>query len=181
MINVEIMQLLSILAVAGAATAFVLPDQQLMSTLEIKSRKSSDSVHRTFPSPLQIIKALENQINHAAGESKNILDQALSSVVGRASRAADSIQSTYSEVLLNAQDGLSNILGGGDHPPHHGGPHNPHHGHKPNQTIYQLISGSKYTTKLAELIDEDEELVKVRNLCNHWGLWFFPGWRSRRC
>lgn len=30
-------------------------------------------------------------------------------------------------------------------------------------TIYQLISSSKYTTKLAELVSEDEELIKVLN------------------
>ncbi|KAF2005206.1 FAS1 domain-containing protein [Amniculicola lignicola CBS 123094] len=49
-------------------------------------------------------------------------------------------------------------------PPHHGKPkHPPHHDHKPNETIYQLISKSKYTTKLAKLIDEYDDLVQVLN------------------
>ena len=53
-------------------------------------------------------------------------------------------------------------------PPHHGPPHDghpahpPHHG-KPNQTVYQLISKSKYTTKLAKLIDEFPDLVDKLN------------------
>ncbi|EOD52303.1 putative fasciclin domain family protein [Neofusicoccum parvum UCRNP2] len=34
---------------------------------------------------------------------------------------------------------------------------------KPNQTVYELISKSKYTTKLAKLINDDPELVKVLN------------------
>ncbi|KAK3079147.1 hypothetical protein LTS18_005614 [Coniosporium uncinatum] len=58
-----------------------------------------------------------------------------------------------------------------DDPPHHGPPHHgpPHHGphdpdhHKPNMTVYQLISESKYTTKLAKLINEDHELVQILN------------------
>ncbi|KAF4304540.1 hypothetical protein GTA08_BOTSDO07722 [Botryosphaeria dothidea] len=49
-----------------------------------------------------------------------------------------------------------------DKPPHKDRPHRPPH-HKPNQTVYELIANSKYTTKLAELINDDPELVKVLN------------------
>ena len=56
-------------------------------------------------------------------------------------------------------------------PPHHGPPHHkipgvpvkpPQHG-EPNQTVYQLISESKYTTKLAKLLDDYPELIKTLN------------------
>lgn len=51
-------------------------------------------------------------------------------------------------------------------PPHHGKPrHPPHHG-KPNLTVYELISKSKYTTKLAKLIDEYDDLVETLNGTN---------------
>lgn len=59
-----------------------------------------------------------------------------------------------------------------DEPPHHGPPHDgpphrkphhpPHHD-KPNQTVYELISSSKYTTKLTKLINEYPEVVKALN------------------
>lgn len=56
-----------------------------------------------------------------------------------------------------------------DHPPHHGPPHHkdphykdPHHG-PPNQTVYQLIASSKYTTKLAGLINDFPDLVDALN------------------
>ncbi|OJD31965.1 fasciclin domain family protein [Diplodia corticola] len=49
-----------------------------------------------------------------------------------------------------------------DKPPHKGRPHHPPH-HKPNQTVYELIANSKYTTKLAKLINDDDELVKLLN------------------
>jgi uncharacterized surface protein with fasciclin (FAS1) repeats len=52
-------------------------------------------------------------------------------------------------------------------PPHHGPPHHgkPHHGHdgKPNLTVYELISKSKYTTTLAKLINEYDDLVEILN------------------
>ncbi|KAF2131138.1 FAS1 domain-containing protein [Dothidotthia symphoricarpi CBS 119687] len=52
----------------------------------------------------------------------------------------------------------------GPPPPHHGPPHHgkPHHG-KPNMTVYELISKSKYTTKLAKLIDKYDDLVETLN------------------
>ncbi|CAO2651200.1 Nn.00g094970.m01.CDS01 [Neocucurbitaria sp. VM-36] len=62
-------------------------------------------------------------------------------------------------------------------PPHHGPPHHepPHHGpshhgkprhpphEKPNRTVYELINESKYTTKLAKLINEYDDLVETLN------------------
>lgn len=63
------------------------------------------------------------------------------------------------------------------HPPHQGGddhdhPHPPHHGpphrgrgphRKSNMTVYQLISTSNYTTKLAKWVDEYPDIVKALN------------------
>jgi len=48
------------------------------------------------------------------------------------------------------------------HPPHHGKPRHPHHG-KPNLTVYELINTSKYTTKLAKLINGYPDLVEILN------------------
>ncbi|KAF9639348.1 putative fasciclin domain family protein [Lasiodiplodia theobromae] len=49
-----------------------------------------------------------------------------------------------------------------DRPPHKGRPDHPPR-HKPNQTVYELIAKSKYTTKLAKLINDDAELVELLN------------------
>ena len=50
-------------------------------------------------------------------------------------------------------------------PPHHGGPHHPPHDgdDKPNRTVYELINESKYTTKLAKLINKYDDLVETLN------------------
>lgn len=54
-----------------------------------------------------------------------------------------------------------------DGPPHEGPPHHkkPHHGDhgKPNRTVYELINESKYTTKLAKLINEYDDIVQLLN------------------
>jgi len=50
----------------------------------------------------------------------------------------------------------------GPRPPHHKKPHCPKHG-TANYTIYQLIAGSNYTTKLAKLINEYPDLVETLN------------------
>lgn len=48
-------------------------------------------------------------------------------------------------------------------PPHHGKPHHPPHHEPSNLTVYELISKSNYTTKLAKLIDEYPDLVEKLN------------------
>jgi uncharacterized surface protein with fasciclin (FAS1) repeats len=50
-----------------------------------------------------------------------------------------------------------------DHPPHHDDPHHPPHHDKPNRTVYELINESKYTTKLAKLINEYDDIVELLN------------------
>ncbi len=55
---------------------------------------------------------------------------------------------------------------------HHG--HHGHHDHKPNMTIYELIKASKYTTRLAQVIDEDGDLVSVLNSTSSNYTFFAP-------
>lgn len=56
----------------------------------------------------------------------------------------------------------------GKKPPHHGppgkGPHGPHHPHhRANETVWELISKSKYTTKLAAALKDFPDLVDKLN------------------
>ncbi|KAJ4297852.1 hypothetical protein N0V90_005751 [Kalmusia sp. IMI 367209] len=63
-------------------------------------------------------------------------------------------------------------------PPHRGRPHHPPHHGKPNQTVYELIKASKYTTKLAKLLDEFPDLVdKLNVLLYHVSEEFYPAGR----
>ena len=94
-----------------------------------------------------------------------------------ATRFGENLESAFAgeEWLQTADYDLD--LVDADKPPHRGPPHRgppghgpgkkrphhpPHHG-KPNLTVYELIAKSKYTTKLAKLIGEFDDLVELLN------------------
>jgi uncharacterized surface protein with fasciclin (FAS1) repeats len=71
-------------------------------------------------------------------------DEATDAVQTSLEHAADAVQAQWDEVA-------SSFAGG-------------HHGHEfPEQTIYQVISESNYTTKFAKLVDEHPAVVKLLN------------------
>ena len=107
--------------------------------------------------------------------AQDVLDDTLNTV----KETADNIYSRFQEAGANIESWLegssfddASIQFSEDDrhpphhdPPHHGGPHHPpHDGHdKPNRTVYELINESKYTTKLAELINKYDDLVETLN------------------
>lgn len=146
------------LSLLGSSTAFVLPDEQTFNQL---------SIHDT-------VKNAEESIVQVFEETKDILDRAFESAATAVDGTLDSIHFAYVDGWLNgglfhdefaSEKEVESWLAGDEefmsHPPHHHHPHHPHHGS--NKTVYQLISESKYTTKLAKLIDEHEDIVDVLN------------------
>ncbi|KAF1929274.1 FAS1 domain-containing protein [Didymella exigua CBS 183.55] len=117
---------------------------------------------------------------------KELLDNARDILDSTYYRVKDSAQDIYTRLHDATADVESWLEGssfddatinfGGDdhrphHPPHDGPPHYgpPHHGgphdgdDKPNRTVYELINESKYTTRLAELINKYDDLVETLN------------------
>lgn len=146
------------LSLLGSSTAFVLPDKQTFNQL---------SIHDT-------VKNAEESIVQVFEETRDILDRAFESAATAFDGTLDCIHSAYVDGWLNQglfhdqlgseRDAESWLAGDEEflsHPSHHHHPHHPHHGS--NKTVYQLISESKYTTKLAKLIDEHEDIVDVLN------------------
>ena len=149
------------LSLLGPSIAFVLPDDQTFSQLAIHDK----------------VKNVEDSIVQAFEETRDILDRAFESATAVFDGTLESIQSAYVDGWLNGGQYFEQFRGEKDfegqvleeeellfhspyrHHPHH--PHHPHHGS--NKTIYQLISESKYTTKLAKLIDEYDDIVDVLN------------------
>ncbi|KAF2737595.1 FAS1 domain-containing protein [Polyplosphaeria fusca] len=133
----------------------------------------------------EVFEKLEKAGQHLLGKaqdaienSRNALDDAFGQAVDTAKHVGDTAYSRIHEAGCDVEGWLQGSPfvdeleephhpphhGPPHHgPPHHGKPHHPDHGHKPNLTIYQLISKSKYTTKLAELIDEYDDLVETLN------------------
>jgi uncharacterized surface protein with fasciclin (FAS1) repeats len=108
---------------------------------------------------------------HFIGQTQGVLNDAFE----KASSAVQNVGDTYHRVQEFGCDVDSWLEGSPfeesvmeheedpHHPPHHGKPHHPPHHEKPNMTIYEMISKSKYTTKLVELVNEYEDLVQLLN------------------
>ena len=174
------MKLIQILPLAALSIAFVIPDEQVMSQVAIESDRAPDSFLEKIPSKDETIKQFEDSFTKLIDTSKNALDDAIEYATDTHEAVSDKAYETAYHVsswLDSAADRVQEV--GEDVVPffedeekHHGGKgrkgrkgRKGHHGHckKPNLTVYELISKSKYTTKLAALINEYEDVVELLN------------------
>ncbi|GAB7346692.1 hypothetical protein MBLNU459_g1811t1 [Dothideomycetes sp. NU459] len=178
---------------ALGAKAFVVPNEQVFSELAIEDTRgqatqepkwSKDEVLDSFKKHLSEIEStVESEVDQASSRTRNILDDALAYMSDTSDEFSSALEGTLFDAKSwidsaadSAFDALDDDHEGHPHgrpphrkhphdrPPHHGPPHHgpPHH-HKPNLTVYQLIAESKYTTKLAKLINEYPDLVEALN------------------
>ena len=153
------MKFLNILPLAALSTAFVIPDEQVMSQVSIESHRVPESAFDNLPTTEQAITEFENTVSKLTDTSKDAFDEAIDYVT----ETGEDVYSKAHETGFAAQawlDSASNSIEDlGKHGKHG------HHGHckKPNMTVYELIAKSKYTTKLAALINEYEDLVELLN------------------
>ena len=145
---------------AAFASALVLPEAELMSQIAIEPRPAPNSGFNELSGKAhELFDDLEDTVSNFLDSSTTILDQA----IDYAKEAGDAVQEKCHETAFDAQSWIqsaaTDIEDFGKHHGHHG-----HHGHhKPNLTVYELIAKSKYTTKLAALINEYEDLVELLN------------------
>lgn len=163
------MKFISILPFVGLGAAFIVPNEQIFSELAIEDHRQSQESSSSSPSVQASV------VEHA----RNALDEALADVTDLTKSVSTKIHETAFDAqawLDSAADEVSEFFDekpphrGPPHrgPPHHGRPdhdrpHHPPHHHKPNLTVYELIAQSKYTTKLAELINDYPDLVDALN------------------
>ncbi|TKA22830.1 hypothetical protein B0A50_07730 [Salinomyces thailandicus] len=172
-----------VLPLAAASSAFVLPPQEQLQDLAIEANhRGNDWYSEAVKEKNDLVDSLKKHYEEVEDttldawskfydSSKSALDDAFEyasetadSVKDKASDASAQVESwlrTESDDLYDSFDDPH------DGPPHHGPPHHrphhpPHHG-PPNQTVYQLISESKYTTRLAKLINKYDDLVEILN------------------
>lgn len=159
------MKFTTVLPLAALSTAFVIPDEQVAQQLQLE--KSSSFLDNVRDNVKDIWSNTEEKVHEAVKYTENAFDAAVDITTKAGKGAAKSIEDYENMARFETQqwlDSASSLLESIDHPhhpPHHGPPH--HGDHKPNQTIYQLIAGSKYTTKLAKLINEFPDIVDVLN------------------
>ncbi|KAF6219589.1 hypothetical protein HO133_004058 [Letharia lupina] len=171
------MKLIQILPLAALSTAFVIPEEQVMSQVAIESDRAPDSFLEKIPSKDEAIKQFHNSFTKLIDTSKNAFDDAIEYATETTEEVSDKAYETAYHVsswLDSATDRIQElgeevVLFSEDDEEHHGGKgrkgRKGHHGHckKPNLTVYELISKSKYTTKLAALIDEYEDVIELLN------------------
>lgn len=167
-----------VLSLAALGSALVLPDEQMASQMIVQPKEAPKSILNKLPT----LSGIKDSVREAVEFSENALDNAIQA----ASRYHENHRSSFScfhsmtafdvhgwlesgEYAIDGEDIFDHDEEDHPHPPHrkpHHPPHHkkPHHGHgKPNLTVYELIAKSKYTTKLAKLINEYPDLVETLN------------------
>jgi uncharacterized surface protein with fasciclin (FAS1) repeats len=164
----------ALLPLVAITSAFVLPDESM--TAQILESKTNNQP-QTFFDRVQgdidsVWTGVEETFKNAKALSTNALDAALNAATDVGTQAKAVFECSHSMSKFDISSWLEDYTPEIDfdsavekpehphHPPHH---KHPHHSHKPNKTIYELISSSKYTTKLAALVDEFPDLVEVLN------------------
>ncbi|KAL9092857.1 MAG: hypothetical protein Q9165_004275 [Trypethelium subeluteriae] len=165
------MRFTQLVPLAAVATAFVVPDEQILKDVAIETKSKAKSLYESLPSQLDVLGSLRDAANEVVELNKNAFDRALD----YAAKSGETAYETIHEVGYDAEAWLQTTKNSFDDVvleeapmqiknaltdrPHHG--HHPHH--KPNRTVYELINESKYTTKLAKLINDNEDLVELLN------------------
>lgn len=155
---------------AVATRAFVIPDEATANELRIQAKDGLGSSRELIRSS-DIRSAFDGIVSTIVEKSHDAVDDVIALAIEAGSSAMSSFGRAKSMAGLAAQsraldtDG-ADFLAERDCDGHGRHGHHGHGCHKSNLTVYQLISKSKYTTKLAKLIDEDEDLVKVLNSTN---------------
>ena len=181
------MKFSSLLPFVVATSAFVVPSEQVLEDVAIednhreiswydhvvseKNRFVSDA-KESFDEYYHELKEKSKEAwDNAAEYSGNAIDEAFE----QANEVADSVSESVHDSASGARSYVESCLGDiyeafeedEQRPPHrkpdHGRkPHHPPH-RKPNLTVYQLIAESKYTTKLAKVISQFDDIVEALN------------------
>ena len=163
--NQVAMKSFSLLALAAISSAFVIPDVDTAQALRVQLQEpESESLWQNAEN---LWSSAEEKARSLVGCAKHKLKDAADTAYETVVKYDEEFRTAFAgDDWLASPEGDEDLV---DRPPHHGPPdhhrphHPPHHHGPPNQTVYQLISESKYTTKLAGLINEYPDLVKVLN------------------
>ena len=160
------MRLAYVLPFAALSAAFVVPDQNVfMNDVQIESRRETKppaSLADKVPTHGELAGTVDAAIKKLTKATKNAIDHTFGCAEAaeekahqKAKQTADFAKSWLDSASADVEDHWNH-----DYQAQHG---HHHHHHKPNQTLYQLIAGSKYTTKLAEYINEYDDIVSLLN------------------
>jgi len=172
------MKLSTLLPLAAFSGAFVIVDEGVLNQVAIETKETSKSFSDKVPSKDNVVSYIEDTFEEVAAFSENAFDKAMHAVTGVSAFQCHSSMTGFDprSWLDTAVFSFEDVEEPEDfdilevmedrpkkphHPPHHKKPH------KSNMTIYEMISKSPYTTKLAKLISGFDDLVDILNSTSH--------------
>ena len=170
------MKLIRFLPFAAFASAFVIPDEEVISQITIESHQAPESVLDRLPSKDQAITEFENTFSKLIDTSKTAFDQALVYAAETGEEASTKGHEAAFDAKAWFESAANRVEDLGKHG--HGKPNltvgtlanNSFHRDVRKQVliwhrqqVYQLIAESKYTTKLAALVNEYPDVVELLN------------------
>ena len=161
------MKLLHPVFLAALSRAFVIPPEGVLEQVAVESHRAFSSVPQELSSlgegAHELISAAEDAFQKAVRHGRDVGPSQIESLknsIAHGPSALDDL-SCEGEALHEARWGRLPDFWKPKRPHK---PKKPHHGHhKSNKTVYELIAGSKYTTKLAGLINKYDDLVTLLN------------------
>lgn len=154
------MRLLNFVPLIAVTEALVLPTAEQLQDLEIRESRHGHCLDNIISEKDYLVHKSKDFFNRWSGSAEEAFHQAYQTTSDEIESLSDKFTETTSDAKSWLSAYTSNLYEDIDaRPPHHGD--DPHH--EPNMTVYQLIAGSKYTTKLAKLINEFDDLVEALN------------------
>lgn len=157
------MRYFNLLPLAALSAALVIPDEEIISQIAIESHRTPNPVSDKIR-PKDDVSKLSTDVHHTFSKfidtSKGTLDQAIDYAQG----TSEKVQKSCHQTAFDAWSWLESTSGDVEQKIKDIGEHDKQdYHHEPNMTVYELIANSKYTTKLAALINEFEDLVQILN------------------
>ena len=147
------MKSVQILSLAALGVAFVIPNEQMLNQVSFEAPDKGsfrDAISKTVHSTDELFDNVEKGIEQLFEDSSSAFEQAKNRISANTKDLTDStsMYMEHLESVFEEHDNQFQSTSG----------HN-----EPNQTVYELIASSKYTTKLAALINDYPDLVDLLN------------------
>ncbi|KAL9126012.1 MAG: hypothetical protein Q9217_004863 [Psora testacea] len=156
------MKYFSLLTLVAISTALVIPNDEVMSQVTFEPHHTSDSVFGRLPSQKnsnELANQAESTFSKLINTGKNAFDQAIEYAQG----TGEKVQKSCRQATFDANSWLESSSESVEQKIRDIEEYGKHGHHEPNMTVYELIAKSEYTTKLAALINEYEDLVQLLN------------------
>lgn len=139
------MKSITILPLAALASAFVVPDAQVFAQLPVHEEQPHEDV--PWSDWLPTADYVTSSVHDVVDSLSTGIEDVVHDVKAQFETEMESLFDEEENYGIDAADR----------------PHRGHGHHKPDLTIYQLISKSKHTTKFAKLVDEYDDIVQLLN------------------